>query len=303
MPGAQFERTRGPVMAKTRFFRIAVEGGTTDGRTIEREWIDQMAAGYNPATYTARINCEHLRGFSPDAPFNAYGSVVALKAEDVTIEINGKPEKRRALFAQLDPNDQLLAINKKGQKLFTSCEVSTNFGGTGKAGLVGLAVTDSPASLGTEMLQFAAGQGANNPLAARKADKANLFTAAEEASIELEPEDAGGDSFLTKLGGILDGFASKFSAKSEEKKEEPKPAPKQETPPAPANDNFSAFAKEIGTVVKDAIQAYAAANDQAVAKLGTDLAALTAKLETAEAPGFSRKPATGGNAAALATDC
>ncbi|WP_294192715.1 GPO family capsid scaffolding protein, partial [uncultured Sphingomonas sp.] len=30
-------------MAKTRFFRIAVEGGTTDGRVIERDWIDQMA--------------------------------------------------------------------------------------------------------------------------------------------------------------------------------------------------------------------------------------------------------------------
>lgn len=50
-------------MAKTRFFCIAVEGGTTDGRVIERDWIEQMAAGYNPATYTATINCEHIRGY------------------------------------------------------------------------------------------------------------------------------------------------------------------------------------------------------------------------------------------------
>ena len=34
-------------MAKTRFFRVAVEGATTDGREISREWIDQMAASYN----------------------------------------------------------------------------------------------------------------------------------------------------------------------------------------------------------------------------------------------------------------
>jgi hypothetical protein len=35
-------------------------------------------------------------------------------------------------------------------------EVSTSFADTGKAYLVGLAATDDPASLGTEMLQFSA---------------------------------------------------------------------------------------------------------------------------------------------------
>ncbi|HEA8597063.1 TPA: GPO family capsid scaffolding protein, partial [Escherichia coli] len=74
---------------------------------------------------------------------------------------------------------------KKGQKLFTSMEVSPKFADTGKAYLVGLAATDDPASLGTEMLTFSA-SAAHNPLANRKQNPANLFTAAEETVIELE---------------------------------------------------------------------------------------------------------------------
>jgi hypothetical protein len=152
-------------MPLTRFFRVAVEGATVDGRTIDRSWIDEMAAGYNPTTYTARINCEHIAGFSPEPPFNSYGSVAALRAVDFDMPLDGKTVKRRALEAQFDVNDQLLAVNRKGQKLFTSVEIAPNFASTGKAGLVGLAITDNPASLGTEMLEFAA-KAKVNPLAA-----------------------------------------------------------------------------------------------------------------------------------------
>lgn len=38
---------------KAKRFRIGVEGATTDGREIQREWLEQMAASYNPAVYTA----------------------------------------------------------------------------------------------------------------------------------------------------------------------------------------------------------------------------------------------------------
>lgn len=64
-------------------------------------------------------------------------------------------------------------------------EVSPKFADTGKAYPVGLAATDDPASLGTEMLTFSA-SAAHNPLANRKQNPANLFTAAEETVIELE---------------------------------------------------------------------------------------------------------------------
>ncbi|KQM79364.1 hypothetical protein ASE70_05710 [Sphingomonas sp. Leaf22] len=291
-------------MAKTRFFRIAVEGGTTDGRVIERAWIEQMAAGYNRATYTASINCEHLRGYSPEPPFNSYGVVDALKTEEIEIDVAGKKEKRLALLASLEPNDQLLAVNRARQKLFTSCEITPNMGGSGKAGLVGLAVTDNPASLGTEMLEFAAGKGDANPFAPRKQDKANLFTAALEADIALDDANDPTGMFAS-MKAMFDGFASKF-AKGDDK-------PAETTPPAPpaggtggkepANDNFAAFATQLGDTMTQALAAAITPLNATVTSIQTELSALKTKVETTQAPDtFSRKPATGGSGAVL-TDC
>ena len=31
----------------SKFFRVATEGATTDGRTIQRSWIEQAARNYN----------------------------------------------------------------------------------------------------------------------------------------------------------------------------------------------------------------------------------------------------------------
>ena len=166
---------------KSKWFRIAVAGDTTDWREIQPEWIHQMAENYDPNVYGARINIEHIRGVLPDSVFGAYGDVIALKTEKVTI--NG--EEKDALFAQIEPTESLIAINKKKQKVYTSMEVDENFAKTGSAYLIGLAVTDSPASLGTEMLQFAAGAQVN-PLNDRKQRPENLFSAATEVSIEFE---------------------------------------------------------------------------------------------------------------------
>ena len=134
---------------KSKWFRVAVAGDTTDGREIQSESIIQMAQTYNLNTYGARINLEHIKGVSPDGIFGAYGDVIALKTEKVTI--NG--EQKDALFAQIQPNENLIALNQKS-KIYTSIEVDENFAKTGQAYLVGLAVTDSPASLGTEMLSL-----------------------------------------------------------------------------------------------------------------------------------------------------
>lgn len=164
---------------RSKWTRIAVEGATTDGRIIERSWIDDMASQYSQNTYGARINCEHIKGYWPGGEFGAYGDVVALKAEEVDIA----GIKKLALFAQLEPNDALLALNKAGQKVYTSVEIQPKFADSGKAYLVGLAITDTPASLGTEALSFSATHGT---LAGRKQDKDNLFSAAEEASLEFE---------------------------------------------------------------------------------------------------------------------
>lgn len=167
---------------KTKRFRIGVEGATTDGREIQREWLVQMAASYNPAVYTAQINLEHIKGYSPDGTFKRYGHVVGLTAEEIT---DGPLKGKMALYAEINPSPDLVSLIKQWQKQFTSMEVSPKFADTGKAYLVGLAATDDPASLGTEMLAFSA-SAKQNPLANRKQSPENLFTAAEETVIELE---------------------------------------------------------------------------------------------------------------------
>lgn len=167
---------------KAKRFRIGVEGATTDGRTIERAWLEQMAASYNPQVYTALINLEHIKGYTPDSPFRRFGTVDKLEAEEIS---DGPLKGKMALYAWITPSDDLVAYTRKLQKLFTSMEVNTSFADTGKAYLIGLAATDDPASLGTEMLQFSA-SAKSNPLAGRKQNPENLFTAAEETLIEWE---------------------------------------------------------------------------------------------------------------------
>lgn len=166
-----------------KLYRIGTEGQTTDGRKIQRDWIAQMAKSFNPQIYGARIWLEHLRGVYPDGPFRAYGDVKSLHSREVD---GGK----LALFAEIDPTPDLVAIVKARQKVYTSMEIDPDFAGTGIAYLVGLGVTDSPASLGTEMLTFSAG-AAVNPLAGRKQKPGNLF--AEALPLDWEAEDAPGD--------------------------------------------------------------------------------------------------------------
>jgi hypothetical protein len=279
-------------MAKTKFFRVAVEGPTVDGRNIDRDWIDQMAANYDPKTYTARINIEHIAGFTPDPPFNAYGDVVALRATDVELQIDGKPKKLRALEAQFDVNDQAIDVNKKDQKVFTSCEVAPNFAGSGKAGLVGMAMTDTPASLGTERLQFSA------------KIHGTALSAAHETTIEFEqPAPAPGqDSDVTSLAKGIAAFFTNFG-KTKEEPEQPVPPP----PPAPANDNLAAFAAEVGKMA-GVVEQLSGKFDgfgtrlDAAEQAHTDLAA---KLEAAPSGTQAKRTlSTGGDGSGrIKTDC
>lgn len=186
--------------AKSKFFRIAVEGATTDGRAIARDWITQMAKNYNPDVYGARINLEHLRGVLPDGPFKAYGDVTALEAREESGAFAGK----LGLYAEIIPTDDLVALNKAGQKIYTSCEIDPSFADTKQAYLVGLAITDSPASLGTTMLSFAAGlNAAENPLAGRKQNPTNLFTVGELLDLDLEEPTPPAVSLLSRVGELL----------------------------------------------------------------------------------------------------
>jgi hypothetical protein len=199
---------------RSKFFRVAVEGATTDGRRIERDWIDQMAASYDRSKYGARIWMEHIRGTLPDSPFRAYGDVLAVKAED--IEIDGKTV--RALFAQIEPTADLInMVNTLKQKIFTSIEVREKFADTGKAYLMGLGVTDTPASLGTEMLAFSAQHPEASPLKARKQSPDNLFTEASETDLvfeEYEEKPSIGAQLFSKVQDLLKGKQNRDDSES-----------------------------------------------------------------------------------------
>lgn len=125
----------------TPFVKIAQSGPCADGRTIDPQWLRDMAETYDPEVYRAKIWPEHIR-FG-----NNYGTVVELKAEET--------EGVVSLLARLAANAQYIWDNQYDQLLSFSIEVLENFAGSGKAYLAGLGITDSPASLGTDELKFA----------------------------------------------------------------------------------------------------------------------------------------------------
>lgn len=283
-------------MAKTKFFRVAVEGTTVDGRTIDRDMIQQMADTYNPATYTARINCEHLRGFSPQPPFNSYGSVDAVKAEEIELELAGKKEKRLALMASFDVNDQAKEINKAGQKLFSSVEIAPDFAGSKKAYLFGVALTDTPASLGTELLKFSRDE--------KRKDNILLFTDAFE--IEFEDDTSGAAEQVTGLFSSMrkafDVFAAGGKVAEPEKPAVQTPAePKTET-----NADLAAFAKLMGEGMDGLAQAFKASSDATAAAIGqfrTEIDTIKKEIEKAPSRNYTARPLSNGGDGRVRADC
>lgn len=124
----------------TDWKKIGQSGPTIDGRTINPEWLTQAAENYGPDTYTAMIWPDHSRWYGN------YGQVRELKTEQEGNIVS--------LYARLQPNTWLLDLNRQDQNLFTSMELDPDFADTGKCYLVGLGVTDEPASLGTHELMF-----------------------------------------------------------------------------------------------------------------------------------------------------
>ena len=171
--------------------RVATSGITADGREILPQELRDIAETYKPSKYTAVIWCEHQRAEG------SFGTVYAVRLVE---EGDDLEEGQVALEAQLKPNDRLLYLNDQGQKLFTSIEIWPNFAGSGKSYLTGLAVTDTPSSLGTQELYFS-----------RQTNKATYYAASVElGSFEAEPQ-----SEVGKLIGLLSGLFKRFSTDAE----------------------------------------------------------------------------------------
>ena len=274
----------------SKFFRVATEGATTDGREIQRSWIEQMAKNFNREKYGARVWLEHMRGMLPESSFAALGDVLAVEAR--TVE-----DGKLALFAQIEALPALVAMNKAKQKIYTSIEVDPNFAKSGEAYLTGLAVTDSPASLGTEVLKFAAGNPDASPFKGKKHSEGALFSAAVETELGLEGDaESIASTLITKFSDMLKNLSGIA-------------APKH-TPETP--EVFATKTLEVLGAADAAIQHQAkelAAEKAAREKLAGEFSTLekkfnelTEKLSAQDGNTTGRPEATGNEGAVLA-DC
>ncbi|CAN7518342.1 GPO family capsid scaffolding protein [Acidovorax sp. LjRoot194] len=274
----------------SKFFRVATEGATTDGREIQRSWIEQMAKNFNREKYGARVWLEHMRGMLPESSFAALGDVLAVESRQVE-------DGKLALFAQIEALPALVAMNKAKQKIYTSIEVDPNFAKSGEAYLTGLAVTDSPASLGTEVLKFAAQNPDASPYKGKKHSEGALFSAAVETELGLEGDaESIASTLITRFSDLLKNLSGIAA---------PKPTPE-------TSEAFATKTLEVLGAADAAIQHHAkelATEKAAREQLAGDFSALqkrfnelTVKLSAQDGNTTGRPEATGTEGAVLA-DC
>ena len=184
-----------PVALVTDWKRVAKSGPTVDGRKIDPQWLMDMAETYNPDEYTAKLWIDHRRYMG------SYGAVRAVKAE--------KDGDVVRLFAKINPNRDLIERNQVWENnLHFSIEVIENFAETGKFYLGGLAMTDEPASLGTDEMRFS-----TNPQ--------RTFTARYPGDPVPDLRDSAADETALTLFRKLMQMFSKQKTETEIKEEEP----------------------------------------------------------------------------------
>lgn len=266
-------------------FRVAVSGNTVDGREIQPQHLRDAAANYSQEVYGARVNIEHYLSPYPGSDFGAMGDVVALSTEDIT---EGPLTGRTALYAEIEPSDRMVQMTNKGEKVYSSIELHPQFALNGKAYIVGLAMTDTPASLGTERLKFATQQRASVMAFNNQQAEPPMFSEAIEAEvIELAAQrsDEGAKWYSRVMGIISKG---------------------QKTD----DQRFSQMHQVVEAVAQsqsEQIDQFNAAEQErqqdkvAIQKLTTDLAALRQQLEGTDG-NFSQRPAAGGGANAQLAD-
>ena len=167
--------------------------------------------------------------------------------------------------------------------------MNPNFAGKGQAYLVGLAMTDNPASLGTEMLQFSA-QAKVSPLATRKQHDGNVFSSTDSVEavlVEFEEETPAADPNAAQsfsVDAVIAGLKKAFKVEA----------------PAPAAVAAAAVAA-TETPNTDAI--VAAFTDQTLGQLQSEFTTLKTDLSTAPSHNHSARPDASGGTGDIVTDC
>ncbi|HFP9437933.1 TPA: GPO family capsid scaffolding protein [Raoultella ornithinolytica] len=265
-------------------FRVAVSGNTVDGREIQPQHLRDAAANYNLNVYAARVNIEHILSPYPGSDFGAMGDVTALSTEDIT---EGPLAGRTALYAEIDPSDRMVQMTDKGQKVYSSIELAPQFALNGKAYVVGLAMTDTPASLGTDRLKFAAQQRASVMAFNNQQGEPPMFTETIEAEvIELAAQRSDeGKQWFNRVMSILG---------KGQKTDDQRFGQVHQAVEAVAQSQVD-LGEQFSTAEQERQQ-----DKAAIQKLTADLAALRQQLEGTDG-NFSQRPAAdGGDSAQLA---
>lgn len=265
---------------------IGVSGDTIDGREISAQELQEMADSYDPEIYCASINLEHARFFYPDSWEGGYGNVLELKTEPWV-----KDPKKTALLAKLNVLPRLQNLWDVGEKLFTSMEVRRNFADTGKAYLEGLAITNSPASLGTTQ-NF-------NVATAHAQVKQTYFTSYQqyEQENEMQPEkNESQDKPLSEPKAkklFSDLFKEWFGTKEAEQNQSGKTTASNEEPSTQESGQYTAKIEHLEKELSAAAQ-FGEQTMTELSELKKQFTDLVNRLEKEPQSG-ERKPHSGGN--------
>lgn len=266
-------------------FKVMTSGTTVDGRNVTRAQLHAMAAAYNPAVYGARVNIEHYLSPFPDSVFSAMGDVVALSAEDIN---EGPLAGEAYLFAEIEPSQRMKDIIADGKKVYSSIEMHPSFPLTKGPYLMGLAMTDTPASLGTDKLKFTAEKRAEIMRFSSQDTEATLFTASFEAELmqENQSRNDSGKEWFSRVMSII-GKGQKTDDQRFSQMHQVVEAVAQSQ--SDQLDRFSAIEQESQR------------DKAAIQKLTSDLDALRQQLGSTDA-NFSQRPAANGGANAQLAD-
>ncbi|MEJ1412768.1 MAG: GPO family capsid scaffolding protein [Candidatus Sedimenticola sp. (ex Thyasira tokunagai)] len=274
-------------MKRSKFTRVAKEGDTIDGRKINRNHILEAVENFKTGEYDARVWLEHVRGLVPGSVFDALGDVCEVKAEE--------HKGALALYAKVDALPALLDIHKLGQKLYSSIELSFR---EGKAWLTGLAVTDSPASLGTERWSFNT-KNASKLYTTPTLDDDHLYSTALECAFDFtettDDEDKDKPTLLSKVKAI---FSKQKGDNDQRFADSDSAVLAIAESQQQALDSFATL-QTAHTDLQDKFAILQTAHDE----LNTQFTALAEELEDEPNPNHhSRQPASGGNGV-IKTDC
>ena len=135
---------------------IAAAGLTVDGREITAQDIDDIVATYNYKKYGARINFNHAGDWSGWEAKQLQNIELngGMLGDVLEVSTDTNDDGVKVLYAVLAPNPSFVALNQADQAVYFSIEINRDFMNTEQTYLMGLAVTDTPASTYTTRVKF-----------------------------------------------------------------------------------------------------------------------------------------------------